>query len=477
MGQAHERPLKFDAAADVEMPALAGAVVETTVRAESVTLRATYWDTADRHLQRRGVRLRRLSGGPDAGWHLTLPLDDSRTEIRAERPSSAVPRELGDLVKGICLGQRLSAAARIDTVRTRHQILDRSGELVVEVVEDNVWAIPLIDDREPASWRELEVELGPAGDESTLKALGKLLKRAGFRPSGHGSKYVRAVGEPPGRERPSRLAGLVADYLCAQYGAIGEEDARLRLGENRVHKMRVAVRRTRSTLRVFGDIFDHDAATHLDAELRWIAETLGRARDLDVVRERLARRVDNTPERLLVGSVAADLDSALARERAAAGAALDAAMRGRRYLSLLKTIDRWRTQPPRTDRDPKASTVQRYVDRAGKKERTRLRAAITSGDADDFHRARKAAKRHRYAAELAQPRLGTQAAAVVEAAAQLQDDLGELQDTAASCMVLLDLARRLPAQPTASGFTYGLLYGDELHAADETRRRIAERNG
>jgi CHAD domain-containing protein len=480
MAQTHvERELKFEAAHEAELPDVDGIIGGTSVRSETVQLRAVYYDTSDRHLQRNLVTLRRRSGGPDAGWHLKLPAgaDHTKVEIQTDGRSSTVPRELSELVKGIRLGQRLTATARLDTTRTRHEILDPSGELIAEVAEDDVSATPLLDGGEPSAWREVEVELGPAGDDATLKLFRRALKQSGFGEASYGSKYARAVGEPPERDRPARLAGLVDDYLQQQYQAIRDEDARMRLGENRVHKLRVAVRRTRSTIRVFSDLFEADAAASLDTELRWFAEILGRARDLDVVHERLTECVETVPAELLLGPVAADLESVLASERANAARAVEDAMRGRRHQRLLQTIDSWRTAPPRTDVDPKASALSKYVDKAGKKARKRLNAALESGEGDDFHRARKAMKRYRYAAELAEPHLGKSAAATAAWAEGLQDELGELQDTVTSSAVLLNLARRVGGEPRRSAFSYGLLYGLEQKAADDIRRGLAKKYG
>ncbi|MFD9124768.1 CYTH domain-containing protein, partial [Kitasatospora sp. NPDC059571] len=61
-------------------------------------LDAVYFDTPDLRMLRRGVTLRRRTGGHDAGWHLKTPNPDgSRTETRlpvesgnGQRP----PREL-----------------------------------------------------------------------------------------------------------------------------------------------------------------------------------------------------------------------------------------------------------------------------------------------------------------------------------------------------------------------------------------------
>jgi CHAD domain-containing protein len=473
-----ERELKFEAPHEAELPDVDGIISGSSVRSETVQLKAVYYDTSDRHLQRHSVTLRRRSGGPDAGWHLKLPGDDpARVEIQADGRSSTVPRDLAELVKGIRLGQRLAATARLDTTRTRHEILDPTGELIAEVAEDDVYATPLLDGRKPSAWREVEVELGPAGDEATLTMFRRMLEKSGFGEASYGSKYVRAVGEPPERDRPARLAGLVDDYLQQQYKAIRDEDARMRLGENRVHKLRVAIRRTRSTMRVFGDLFDPDAAASLDAELRWFAEILGRARDLDIVRERLTARLEKLPAELLLGPVAADLESVLASDRAKAARAVEDAMRGRRHQRLLQTIDGWRTSPSRTEADPKASAASTYVDKAGKKARKRLASAIDSGEGEDFHRARKAMKRYRYAAELAEPQMGEKAGTTAAWAEGLQDELGELQDTVTSSTVLLRLARRVGGEPRRNGFSYGLLYGQEEKAADDIRRKLAKKYG
>src|SRR5579875_2455984 len=55
-------------------------IVEEAARA----LDAVYYDTPDLRLAAAGITLRRRAGGPDAGWHLKLPLPDgSREEIHA----------------------------------------------------------------------------------------------------------------------------------------------------------------------------------------------------------------------------------------------------------------------------------------------------------------------------------------------------------------------------------------------------------
>jgi CHAD domain-containing protein len=168
----------------------------------------------------------------------------------------------------------------------------------------------------------------------------------------------------------------------------------------------------------------------------------------------------------------------LAADRAAAADAITAAMNGRRYRALLLRLDRWRTSPPWTEAaTQQASAASGYVEQAGKKARRRLAKAIKSGVDSDFHSARKAAKRHRYAAELIEPRAGKSAHHTVDRAKRLQDALGELQDSVTSAATLLDLAQRTGGEAGANAFAYGLLYEQEQRSADSVRRRIRKRHG
>jgi inorganic triphosphatase YgiF len=69
--------------------------------------------------------------------------------------------------------------------------------------------------------------------------------------------------------------------------------------------MRVATRRARSALQAFGTIIDRDATRPLCAELKWLAVTLGQARDAEVLRDRLTADLAAIPPALIVGAVPA----------------------------------------------------------------------------------------------------------------------------------------------------------------------------
>ena len=82
--------------------------------------------------------------------------------------------------------------------------------------------------------------------------------------------------------------------------------------------------------------------------------------------------------------------------------AAEDALRSERSAELLATILIWRNWPPLTEvADEPAGLIADRVRRARRKERKRVRQAIRSGAHDEeLHRARKAAKRHRYALEI-----------------------------------------------------------------------------
>ncbi len=111
--------------------------------------------------------------------------------------------------------------------------------------------------------------------------------------------------------------------------------------------------------------------------------------------------------------------------------------------------------------------MNRYLKRADKKVGKRLAAGVSAAKDGDpgaeelFHSARKSGKRHRYAVEAAAPVLGDKADKIISSRKDLQDVLGEHQDSQVSAAFLRDLGARLGVREGHNGFTYGVLYGQE----------------
>ncbi|MEJ7707359.1 MAG: CYTH and CHAD domain-containing protein [Nocardioidaceae bacterium] len=472
-----EREDKYDVSADFSLPDLTDAAPDAVLESTVFQLEATYYDTPSSHLRCHGISLRKRTGGRDAGWHLKLPAGDDRVELHSDSRSSAVPREFSSLLLGIRRGLKLAPAAKVSTTRHSHRLTDPSGTLLVEIADDHVNSVTMGETATLTKWREIEVELGPVGGDDELRsAVADTLLASGARRSQARSKVATALGPLPVVEPLKRLAGVIDDYVQAQFTAISEGDLGLRREQNAIHPTRVAIRRLRSTLRVFGDLFEPGPVKLLESELVWYAGLLGQVRDLDVQIERLSKQVASLPGELVLGPVAADIDSTLAAERGKAWQRLRSAMNGRRYVALLSVLEQWRVDPPYTGAGAKKRTaVAKYVDRAERKLYRRLDASVEPGADDELlHSARKAGKRFRYAAELATPVMGDEAVSKVKRAKQLQEMLGEHQDSVVSVEILRRLGARAGSSPGSNGFTYGVLLAKEQQRAQDVWAAVRE---
>jgi CHAD domain-containing protein len=486
-----EREIKLDVDEAFTLPDLselvpAGGALESVV----LDLDSRYFDTEQRDLLAARVTLRRREGGAtDTGWQLKLPTGDARTELRLPPTSgSGVPKELREVTAGLRRGRPLRQLAHVRVERTAHRITDAGGSVLVEIADDRVRGTRLGADTLISTWREIEVELG-AGELGWLRRVEKRLVRHGARPSVSRSKLERAVTEPLEDDvgtaavvpqAAPTVGDLVLDYLRQQRQALLDGDVELRGGSDAVHHTRVASRRFRSTLRTYGSVFDDaEQMTALDAELRWYAGVLGAVRDPDVLREHLRGVIADLPAQLVLGPVAGRVEQHLIGERERHRAALLRAMNGRRYFALLDAIDRWLADPPFSATAGKpASTAAKLAERAQRKLGRRLAGVVEDDDPEGVHRARKSAKRARYATELAAPALPAKLAnGRVKELKQLQDTLGEFQDSVVANETLLQLGIRAGTTPGENGFTYGLLYALEQRRAEVSRRTVITRPG
>jgi CHAD domain-containing protein len=476
---------KFDVAPDFALgePAdftRSGAVVTS----RTVNLESNYYDTAEQGLLRSGLTLRRRTGDADTGWHLKVPGAGFRTELHWPLTSSdQPPDELLRLIWPFAGTADLLPSVTLRTRRTAHQVSAPDGRLVFELADDEVRAgsagVPVATSR----WREIEVELGPAGSTADLDRASRLLLERGAFPSRAASKLRRALGLPDEPATDS-AAAVLTRYLRAQCDAITAghfaisdkpfEASSSSQPHEAIHQTRVATRRLRATLRIFSPLFDAQDATRLQDELAWFAAELGEVRDREVLRNRLARAVDDLPAYLVVGPVGQQIDEVLLTELRQHADALLATMRDERYRTLVADLARWRERPPFT---PEASgppeLLADYVGAAERKLAKRMKRAAGENTPDELlHDARKAGKRARYAAEAAAPALGKNASKLAKRASKLQTLLGEHQDAVVATELLRRIADQV-ADEGANAFTYGILVADQRRiaaaSADEAR--------
>lgn len=295
-------------------------------------------------------------------------------------------------------------------------------------------------------------------------------------------KAVDAAAEPVQPDPESTSAGpaggLLQEYVSEQVEAIVRGAAALRAGDDAVHPTRVATRRLRSVLRVFAALFHADALT-FDAELAWYAGVLGAVRERQVLRARLAAiGTAAEAEAEATASEAASLtalqqalaviDARLHDEEDGSRHELLAALDGERYGALVRTLTHWQSSPPLAPAaEGDAAQLRRFVRAAGRAADKRLaRSTAQQHDADALHRARKAAKRARYAAEVARSVLGEKAArSSLDHYKAVQEALGEHQDSADAVSLLARL--RAEAADTDPELTaaYDVLLEREAAAA------------
>ena len=286
------------------------------------------------------------------------------------------------------------------------------------------------------------------------------------------------------------MQSAVADYVSQQCRVIVRSGPALLAHDDVVHPTRVAVRRLRSTLRSFAEVFDESESAALESELAWWAARLGAVRDLDVLQTRLSAALEALAPELVMGPVESHLQAEIAGRRKVSYDALLEALASEQYAHLVDTVRRWDTAAPFTEpTDRPVAALKAIVKKTGKAQRKRLAAAKPIEDAeptnsaesgedpesgDLLHRARKAAKRHRYALELAASVLGKKTAKQIEAARSIQDALGAHQDSLVSAALLREVGAAVGSTPGHNGFTYGLLYTQEVEFQRAFTRRFTD---
>lgn len=481
-----ETERKYDADLETPLPAFGDITgVEHVADPAEHQLEAVYFDTEDLTLARQRMTLRRRTGGADPGWHLKLPAgQDSRVEIHAPLGQpEIVPEELAEKLLVITRGEEFRPVARIHTHRTVHRLHGSEDVTLADFVDDHVTAETLHPAQLERQWREWEIEL-VHGDEALLESAEQILSQAGGTRSAHASKLARTFGiawpQPvpaPPKARPKGPAGdAIVAYVAAQITELTEQDPGARQdADDAVHRMRSATRRIRSVLSAYGKLFDADAATQLKTELKWLSTVLGKARDAEVMRDRIGELLNDQPDGLLPGPAATKITDELESAFNSGYRELLRSLETKRYFRLLDALETFRDDPPTRPRaEMKARPVTaRLAGKVIKRLRKSQKAAArhTGVEHDPaLHQVRKDAKRLRHAAEALQDVHGRPAARLARDAQKIQKILGEHQDSVVARSVLLRLANDAGGSVEKDPAFGRLLAAEEQRAADSEAR-------
>jgi CHAD domain-containing protein len=387
-----------------------------TANGSTSSFTATYVDTPDRRLARAGIPLRRRVEKGKSIWEARI----GETTVSAPGGPLGPPKELQRLLAALLRGDDVVQVARLRRGKNDVALLDGQRVLASYVDMDEA----------------LEAALGAPSKEAT-----------------------------PSKDEPA-VEHLRA-YLRAQLTAIERHDPAVRVGSDPedLHKLRVAVRRSRAALREARSMLGEERGRELRDELRWFGRQLGTARDLDVLIARLRNEVAELdgPDALPAGKIVMQLEA----EREAARAEVLEALESARYSALLAMVEETVAAPPVVTSDVSLSKV---AQREFKRLERHMKALGPAPSNDALHRARIQAKRLRYATELSSELLGKDGSRLVSAAKDFQDVVGAHQDAVVAEERIRGAARR--ARGVGSGLAAGRLIERERARRAEARAEL-----
>jgi inorganic triphosphatase YgiF len=430
-------------------------------------LDSLYFDTADRRLQAHGLSLRvrrqgrklvqTLKSAPPPGvgalvrgeWEVAV--GNPRPDLAA-LPDPTILAPLGDLTS------EMLEPVFETRIRRQVRILTPMEGVRIEVAIDQGEIVTSAGANLPVN--ELELELLEGDDTAVLYSLAKAVhaevpvRLEMETKSARG--YALADGAPPATRKADKLtlaedatveealAGVVrhclAHMVANQAAALTGHDP------EGVHQMRVALRRLRSSFQIFRPFIPPDQQVLLVPEVKWLANSLGAAREWDVFLLELLPPVSAAlpGEPSLVA-----LEKMAMTARAAGYEMVRQAILSPRYTSLLLELASWldgrcwRNQPV-SERStlllrPVTEMAGALLAQRHKQARKRGRGFAHAAPAAR-HELRIALKKLRYAADFFRSLFDQRPVRrFLEDLSGLQDRLGHLQDVATVTKLMREL--------------------------------------
>lgn len=463
---AQQITLKLEVAADrhgvlQRHPALAGATSR-----EQHHLVSIYYDTGRMALRRAGVLLRLRKHG--TAWQQTVKRQDTSDGGLTRRPEWQAPylnhfdfshvddAELRDWLQRDKLASHLTAVFETNVRRTVWLIDQGPGKRILAKL-DRGW-IASSGRRETIS--ELELQLITGSVDSLYALALELAKRQPLPPlllskAERGYRLFHNTPQQPvkagkvaidAQDAPLAAFRLIAldclSHLQLNHaGAARSDDAEY------VHQMRVATRRLRAAMRMFGPVLPAGFAEQLVPPLRQLMSALGQARDLDVL---MAEIVAPVAKALPDEPRLTDLASAITNRLYDARSAIRHTLRQPAYGQLLLTAASLLQRAPFVEAPGGGETpsLLEFADRRLRrllKKILELAAAARPESPPSLHELRIGIKRLRYAIEFFDPMIpGKSGTAAVKRLAGLQEELGQLNDLASAGTLLMVCAGRDP---------------------------------
>jgi CHAD domain-containing protein len=444
--------------ADLAVIAYLGESGYTVEQLDPVRNVDTYLDTFDWLLLKNKLALRfRISNGAAMYTLKSIePIEDGiakrmETEILLDKPVD-VPalvhvKPIRKLVDGIIFPRKLLEHVQIRTDRRRYRLLSPEGAEIELAFDTSGFSLRgLHKPRRTHRLNELEAEIRD-GSGAALEALSSLLSSKFNFPASTASKFEVAIErfkitipskKPPEKLRvrlDDRLDVAVQKILLYQMHRFQEQlpGVQRDIDTEFVHQARVATRRMRSALRLFRDAIPEGTAAYLRGELKWLGRLFGGVRDLDVFllnQSRFKQQIERFPAKKKQA-----FENWIEKRRRAPLKALWRALESPRYKRFERRMMQFFERPlPLRPRAPLAMRPVREVAPVIITEK--FNAVIEQGHAlladsklKQYHLLRIQMKRLRYACEFMAPAYDGRLDSFVERTVEIQDCLGELQDT------------------------------------------------
>jgi CHAD domain-containing protein len=418
----------------------------------------TYLDTFDWLLLKNRLVLRfRMSNGTAMYTLKSIePIEDGvakrmETEILLDKPvdvPTLVPvKPIRKLVDGIIFPRKLLEHVQIRTDRRRYRLLSPEGAEIELAFDTSGFSLRgLHKPRRTHRLNELEAEIRD-GSGAALEALSSLLSSKFNFPASTASKFEVAIErfkitipskKPPEKLRvrlDDRLDVAVQKILLYQMHRFQEQlpGVQRDIDTEFVHQARVATRRMRSALRLFRDAIPEGTAAYLRGELKWLGRLFGGVRDLDVFllnQSRFKQQIERFPAKKKQA-----FENWIEKRRRAPLKALWRALESPRYKRFERRMMQFFERPlPLRPRAPLAMRPVREVAPVIITEKfdaviEQGRALLADSKLKQYHLLRIQMKRLRYACEFMAPAYDGRLDSFVERTVEIQDCLGELQDT------------------------------------------------
>jgi CHAD domain-containing protein len=455
-------------------------------------VRRTWLDTFDWRLYRAGLSLEQVSGRGSTELVLT-GRDGVRLAVQPVTPANGrqagiswpcllaalPPGPLRELLEPTVGVRALAPVARAASQVSQQRVLNSDAKTVARLaVESMSVSYPERARAAPrlsvSAVRGYQAEAGrlsralaaaqgvrPGG----ASALESALAAAGCQPGARAAAVQLTAGMPAASAIAVILTGLLDAAQANVPGTIRDVDTEF------LHDLRIAIRRTRSALKLAGRALPGDLAARFRPEFKWLGDLTTPSRDLDVYLLGFAGMAAG-----LVSGTEDELEPFrlyLVRARTAAQRNL---ARGLRSVRFARLTSQWRTELAAVRQPRKRPTVAELAGgRIAVAQRRALRAGqrITAASpATDLHELRKDCKELRYLVEmfgsLYDPAQRWQAVRELKA---LQDCLGEFQDAEVQRAELRAFAEKMLAERSAPAAT--LLAMGEIAASLAARQHAA----